>query len=121
MMSRNGSTSILTLRVAALSDLSADFCSAWTSRKPVAPTIAFASRQLLHQTMTPRTLALVKTMCSIGPVGIRELARRVGRPADAVQLDIEKLVIAGLVDRDGGRFIVPFDDIRLELDDPVPA
>ena len=120
MTSQTGSKNILVLKVADLDDVASDFCMAWTSGKPAGPVIAFASQQLMQDTLPPRKLAVIKTMCGVGPIGIRELARRLDRDVDTVQLDVVKLVNKGIVRRDGNRFIFPHDGIRMEPEVVLP-
>ncbi|HLF29558.1 MAG TPA: hypothetical protein VI566_00870, partial [Xanthomonadales bacterium] len=50
--------------------------------------ISFASPELLWQVLTQKRWELLKTLCGVGPVSIREAARRVGRDVKAVHGDI---------------------------------
>jgi predicted transcriptional regulator len=78
--------------------------------------ITFLSDEELWATLTANRWAIVKAMTGAGPVGVRELARRVGRDAKGVHTDAQALVSAGVVERtDDGKLLFPYDEVRLEL------
>ena len=55
-------------------------------------------------------------VCGIGPVSIREAARRVGRDVKVVHSDITALLNAGVLDRAaGGGIVFPFDAVKVEF------
>jgi predicted transcriptional regulator len=55
-------------------------------------------------------------MTGAGAVGVRELARRVGRDVKGVHTDAQALMSAGVVERtDDGKLLFPYDEVRLEL------
>lgn len=62
------------------------------------------------------SLAIAKAMTGAGAVGVRELARRVGRDVKGVHTDAQALMSAGVVERtDDGKLLFPYDEVRLEL------
>ena len=105
------------LEVRSPKDSMAGFVSAWkTGRAEKSARIAFASPELLWQVLTAKRWELLKALCGIGPVSIREAARRVGRDVKAVHGDVTALLNAGVLDRAvGGGIIFPFDAVKVEF------
>lgn len=107
----------VTLEVSPPTDSMAGFVNAWkTGRADKSARIAFASPELLWQVLTAKRWELLKALCGIGPVSIREAARRVGRDVKAVHGDVTALLNAGVLDRaEGGGIIFPFDSVKVEF------
>jgi len=105
------------LEVRSPRDSMAGFVNAWkTGRAEKSARIAFASPELLWQVLTAKRWELLKALCGIGPVSIREAARRVGRDVKAVHGDVTALLTAGVLDRvEGGGIIFPFDAVKVEF------
>ena len=105
------------LEVRSPNDSMAGFVNAWkTGRADKSARIAFASPELLWQVLTAKRWELLKALCGIGPVSIREAARRVGRDVKAVHGDVTALLSAGVLDRvEGGGIIFPFDAVKVEF------
>ena len=61
--------------------------------------ISFATPELLWQVLTAKRWELLRTLCGVGPVSIREAARRVGRDVKAVHGDVTALLNAGVMSR----------------------
>ena len=108
---------IVILEVRSAKDSMAGFVNAWkTGRAEKSARIAFASPELLWQVLTAKRWELLKALCGIGPVSIREAARRVGRDVKAVHGDVTALLTAGVLDRvEGGGIIFPFDAVKVEF------
>ncbi len=108
---------IVILEVRSAKDSMAGFVNAWkTGRAEKSARIAFASPELLWQVLTAKRWELLKALCGIGPVSIREAARRVGRDVKAVHGDVTALLNAGVLDRaEGGGIIFPFDAVKVEF------
>jgi predicted transcriptional regulator len=121
MTSQSGSQNIVTLKVTNLNDAIADFSKAWASTKSSAPSIAFASWDLMHKTLSPKKLALLKALCGQEPISIRELARRVGRDFKGVHTDVIALVNTGMIEKEGTKISFPYDGIHVEFDIGVAA
>lgn len=84
--------------------------------------ISFATFDLLHKTCTPRRMRLLSAMTGAQPMGVRELARRVGRDVRAVHADAQALVAAGLVDKlEGGKLHFPYDAVEVGFTLPAAA
>ncbi len=105
------------LEVRSPKDSMAGFVNAWkTGRPDKSARIAFASPELLWQVLTAKRWELLKALCGIGPVSIREAARRVGRDVKAVHGDVTALLNAGVLNRaQGGGIIFPFDAVKVEF------
>lgn len=105
------------LEVRSPRDSMAGFVNAWkTGRAEKSARIAFASPELLWQVLTAKRWELLKVLCGIGPVSIREAARRVGRDVKAVHGDVTALLNAGVLDRaEGGGIVFPFDAVKVEF------
>jgi predicted transcriptional regulator len=78
--------------------------------------ISFVSLDLLWKVLSPKRLALVRAMTGVGPITIREAARRVKRDVKAVHGDVQALLKAGVLDRTGeGRIVFPYDAIHVDF------
>ena len=107
----------VTLEVRAPKDAMAAFANAWkTGKEEKSARIAFATPELLWQVLTAKRWELLKVLCGIGPVSIREAARRAGRDVKAVHGDVTALLNAGvLVRAASGGIIFPFDAVKVEF------
>ena len=56
--------------------------------------ISFASPELLWQVLTAKRWEILKAMCGVGPMSIRDAARRVERDVKAVHSDVTALLTA---------------------------
>ena len=84
--------------------------------KPQGEHISFASFDLMHRMLTPNRWDILRAMMGRGEVGVRELARLIGRDVKAVHTDITALVKAGLIDRsEGGGVVFTYDAIHVEF------
>lgn len=78
--------------------------------------IAFATPELLWQVLTAKRWELLKALCGVGPVFIREAARRVGRDVKAVHRDVTALLKAGVLSRTAdGRIEFPYEAVKIEF------
>jgi len=95
----------------------ADFVRSWKSGKvDKSAHISFASPELLWKVLTAKRWELLKVLCGVGPVSIREAARRVNRDVKAVHGDVTALLSAGVLDRaEGGGIVFPFDAVKVEF------
>jgi predicted transcriptional regulator len=107
----------VTLDVRAPGDAMEDFVRAWkTGRPEKSARMSFATPELLWKVLTAKRWELLKAMCGVGPMSIREAARRVGRDVKAVHSDITALLNAGVLDRvEDGRIVFPFDAVKVEF------
>ena len=76
----------------------------------------FPDLETLLQRLTPRRLALLKTLHTIGPVSVRALSKELGRDYKNVHTDIQLMERIGLVSRKkDGRVLVPWKRIVAEF------
>ena len=95
----------------------AAFATAWkTGRAQDTARISFATPELLWQVLTAKRWELLKALCGVGPVSIREAARRVHRDVKAVHGDVTALLSAGVLNRtDDGGIEFPFEAVKVEF------
>jgi predicted transcriptional regulator len=77
--------------------------------------LSFSSPELFLRTVTAKRWEIVRAMTGAGPMSIREVARRVNRDVKAVHGDVTALLKAGILRKDDGRVVFPFDEIRLDV------
>jgi predicted transcriptional regulator len=78
--------------------------------------LSFATPELFFSKLTNNRWELVNALQGAGPVGVRELARRVGRDVRRVHDDIVVLVELGLLEREeNGAVVCPFADIHVDM------
>ena len=78
--------------------------------------ITFPSHEDLWATLTGNRWGIIKVMTGAGPLGVRELARRVGRDVKGVHTDAQALVACGVLDKtDDGKLVFPYDEVRMEI------
>ncbi len=107
----------VTLEVRAPDEVMGDFIGAWKSGKAQrSARIAFATPELLWKVLTAKHWELLKALCGVGPVSVREAARRVKRDVKAVHGDITALLAAGVLNRtESGRIEFPFEAVKFEF------
>jgi predicted transcriptional regulator len=78
--------------------------------------ISFASPELLFRLLTAKRWQLIRAMTKVGPLSIREAARRVRRDVKAVHGDVHALLNAGILRRtEDGLVEFPFDAVRVDV------
>jgi predicted transcriptional regulator len=78
--------------------------------------ITFQSHEDLWTTLTANRWKILKAMTGAGPLGVRELARRVGRDVKGVHTDAQALAACGVIEKTAdGRLLFPYDEVRLEI------
>lgn len=107
----------LTLEVSSAKNSMAGFVDAWKSGKgEKSARIGFALPELLWQVLTAKRWDLLKVLCGIGPVSLREAARRVDRDVKAVHGDVTALLNAAVLHHaDGGGIVFPFEAVKVEF------
>lgn len=105
----------LTIDVADLDAVKAGMKAAFRG-EPQGCTYSFSNAAQLLSTLSANRWAILNAMTGAGPLGVRELARRVGRDVKGVHTDAQVLVNCGLVDKTAdGKLSLPYDEVRLEL------
>ena len=94
-----------------------DFVRAWETGKPQKNArISFETPELLWKVLTARRWELLKSLCGVGPVSIREAARRVGRDVKTVHGDVTALLDAGVLDKTAsGAIEFPYEAVKVEF------
>lgn len=78
--------------------------------------ITFRTHEDMWSTLTANRWGIVKALTGAGPLGVRELARRVGRDVKGVHTDATLLVRAGVIDRTAqGKLSFPYDTVHVEF------
>jgi len=79
-------------------------------------TLNFQRADEFFSMLTGNRWRLLHEVMRCGEIGIRELARHIGRDVRRVHDDIVVLQDLGLVDRtDGGGVVCPFEDIHVDI------
>ena len=78
--------------------------------------LSFPTYELMHQVLAPKRLDIIRAMAGQGPLGYREVARRVGRDYKGVHSDITALIKAGVIDRQKDGVVFPYETIHFEFD-----
>lgn len=105
------------LDVATRQQVGEDFIRAWETGTPQKEArISFEAPELLWKVLTARRWELLKSLCGVGPVSIREAARRVGRDVKTVHGDVTALLDAGVLDKTAsGAIEFPYDAVKVEF------
>lgn len=83
--------------------------------EPQSNRISFLTVEQMRKVLSPRRTAILQAMTGQGPMSIREAARRVGRDVKAMHGDVTALVNAGVIDRQNGLMVFPFDGVHVDL------
>jgi predicted transcriptional regulator len=79
--------------------------------------ISFESPAHMARIMTPLRWGIVAAMAGAGPLGVRELARRLERDVSAVHADCAALVTSGVIDRTkDGKYLFPYDRVKVQFE-----
>lgn len=105
------------LEVRSPAEAMSGFAQAWnTNKQQKAARISFASPELLWKVLSAKRWELLKALCGVGPVSIREAARRVERDVKGVHGDVVALLEAGLLNRtESGAIEFPYEAIKVEF------
>ena len=105
------------LDVATRREAGKDFIRAWETGKPQRHArISFETPELLWKVLTARRWELLKSLCGVGPVSIREAAPRVDRDVKTVHGDVTALLDAGVLDRTAsGAIEFPYEAVKVEF------
>ncbi len=78
--------------------------------------ISFPSQEALWAALTPKRWALLNALAGAGTLGVRELARRVGRDVKGVHTDAQALALCGVIDKTAeGKLLFPYDAIHVDF------
>lgn len=101
---------------ASLADARSGFLAAWNKGKYGGEHFDFESPAALFRVLTPKRWELIETLQKAGPLGVRALARALGRDVKRVHEDAMAMIEYGLVEKDAdGKLVVPFGEIRADF------
>jgi len=108
---------LLTIDVSSPSDAMRRMKAAFkTGRGGVSPRYSFGSRQELLRMLSPSRWAIIEALTGAGPLGVRELARRVKRDVKGVHTDAQALALCGLIDKtDEGKLSFPYEAVHVDF------
>ncbi len=92
------------------------FIATWRTGEYQGEIFEFESPAALFRLLTPKRWDLLERLQREGPLGVRALARALGRDVRRVHDDTKALLEAGLIERNGeGKLVVPFQEIRADF------
>lgn len=92
------------------------FLSAWKTRKYAGEHFDFESPAALFRVLTPKRWELIECLQKTGPLGVRALARALGRDVRRVHDDASAMIEVGMVEKTSdGKLAVPFGEIRADF------
>ena len=104
----------VTVGVASLDEIKARTAAAFRG-EPQGNHISFLTIEQMWKTLSPKRTAILQAMAGQGPLSIREVARRVGRDVKAVHGDVTALAKAGVIDRQDGGVVFPYDAVHVDF------
>ncbi len=104
----------LTIDVATREQMNERFEEAMNG-KATGDHLTFPSLEMFYKLMNPRRLQIIEAIQEWGPIGTRELARRMARDAGNLTRDLKLLRDWGIVEDSDHGLTIPYDEIRLEL------
>ena len=107
----------LTVRIEMLENMSARaFEVMRTGKAAKSAGLSFPNYALMHKVLSPRRLAVIRAMAGQGVLSYREIARRVERDYKGVHTDLTALILAGVVDREDGGVVFPYENIHFDFE-----
>jgi predicted transcriptional regulator len=92
------------------------FLAAWSSGSYACEHFDFESPAALFRVLTPKRWELIELLQQAGPLGVRALARALGRDVKRVRDDASAMIEVGMVEKTAdGKLIVPFAEIRADF------
>ncbi|MFZ7095179.1 transcriptional regulator [Luteimonas dalianensis] len=108
---------ILTIGVASVAEVKARTKAAGRGKRDAMPRYTFTSGEDLLRTLNPNRWGLLAALAGAGPLGVRELARRVDRDVKGVHTDAAALVDCGLLERtEAGALLFPYQGVHVEFE-----
>jgi len=78
--------------------------------------ISFETPEHMWRVLSENRWGILRAMTGAGPIGVRELARRVGRDVKAVHTDITALLEAGVIDRTAhSKLLFPYRHVKVQF------
>lgn len=105
----------LIIDVATIEEVKASMKAAFRG-EPQGCRYSFASEERLLEVLNGRRWAILKALAGQGPVGMRELARRLGRDIKPLSRDTKALTDCGLIDKHpDGKVEFPYNGVELAI------
>jgi Predicted transcriptional regulator len=105
----------ITIEISRAEDSLQRFKRAWTTGEPQGEFISFDSPETLFRQLTTKRWELVRVLQKERPMSIRGLARLLKRDVKNVHADVKALREIGLIEKEGRKIGVPFDEIKTEF------
>ena len=105
---------IVTVGISSLDDAKERLAAAFRG-EPQGNRISFLSVEQMWKTLNPKRTEILCAMTSQGALSIREVARRVGRDVKAVHGDVQALLVAGVLEREGRGVVFPYDGVHVDF------
>ncbi len=111
-------TKTLTIGVMSLEESKKRMLKELASGLPAAtPRYTFQTPEAMARMLTPARWNILQALTGAGPIGVRELARRVGRDVKDVHRDAESLRLNGLIDKTKDRKLsFPYERVRVQFE-----
>ena len=96
-----------------------DFAAIWQKAErgeSITPSIGFGSPSELFAAITDKRLELLRYVAQHEGLNMHQLAKEIGRNYKNVHTDVKALEGLGLLERDNGKLIAPFDEIDIKVD-----
>lgn len=107
---------ILTISVEPLDEVKRRMKAAFRGKGDATARLTFTSAADMARILTPTRWALLEAMTGAGPLGVRELARRMARDVKGVHTDAHALALAGVIERlDDGKFSFPYRQVKVQF------
>lgn len=107
---------MLMIDVASVDDAKVRMKAAFRGKAAASPRYSFLTREDLLRTLSANRWSLIEALTGAGPLGVRELARRVSRDVKGVHTDAQALVLCGLIDKTAdGKLSFPYDAVRVDF------
>lgn len=109
----------LHLHTGTIDDMGRRFTAAWkraSAGEHVDEThLTFMDLETMLATLSPKRLELLRFARRAGPSSIKGLAEGVGRDYKNVHSDVQALLTAGLLVKEGSRVAAPWDEVSASL------
>ena len=106
---------IVTITISSMEDSVRRFKDAWETGESQGEFISFDSPETLFKQLTTKRWELVRLLQQEGALSIRGLARKLERNVKNVHADVVALMKIGLIEKEGRKICVPFDEIKTDL------
>jgi predicted transcriptional regulator len=108
---------VITTPAQALKDFATVWQRAEAGEQNITPSIGFGSPSELFAAITDKRLELLRHVATNEVLNIHQLAQALGRDYKNVHTDVKALEELGLLEREEGKLVAPFDelDIKVEL------